>query len=52
MPTTELHLGQEILAMAQQNGQSGGGDMLSAWGPMILIFVAFWFLLIARPDAV
>jgi preprotein translocase subunit YajC len=47
MPTTELHLGQEILAMAQQNGQSGGGDMLSAWGPMILIFVAFWFLLIA-----
>ena len=47
MPTTELQLVQEIMAMAPQDGQSGGGDMLSAWGPMILIFVAFWFLLIA-----
>jgi preprotein translocase subunit YajC len=47
MPTTELHLVQEIMAMASPDGQSGGGDMLSAWGPMILIFVAFWFLLIA-----
>jgi len=38
MPTTELHLVQETLAVA---------DMLGQFAPMILIFVAFWFLLIA-----
>ena len=38
MPTTELHLAQETLAIA---------DILGSYGPMILIFVAFWFLLIA-----
>ena len=47
MPTTELHLIQEILAMAPQEGQSGGADILGGFAPMILIFVAFWFLLIA-----
>ena len=47
MPTTELHLIQEILAMAPQEGQSGGAGILGGFGPMILIFVAFWFLLIA-----
>ena len=46
MPTTELHLIQEMLAMAPQQGQSGGGSILD-FAPMILIFVAFWFLLIA-----
>ena len=46
MPTTELHLIQEMLAMGQQQGQSGGGSILD-FAPMILIFVAFWFLLIA-----
>tara|TARA_B100000902_G_scaffold327144_1_gene322555 strand:+ start:316 stop:642 length:327 start_codon:yes stop_codon:yes gene_type:complete len=46
MPTTELHLIQEMLAMAPQQGQSGGGSILD-YAPMILIFVAFWFLLIA-----
>ena len=38
MATTELHLVQETLAVA---------DMLGQFAPMILIFVAFWFLLIA-----
>ena len=38
MPTSELHLAQETLAVA---------DMLGQFAPMILIFVAFWFLLIA-----
>ena len=33
--------------MAPQDGQSGGGDLLGGLAPMILIFVAFWFLLIA-----
>ena len=46
MPTTEIHLIQEILAMAPADGQSGGGGILG-FAPMILIFVAFWFLLIA-----
>ena len=46
MPTTKLHLIQEMLAMAPQQGQSGGGGILD-FAPMILIFVAFWFLLIA-----
>ena len=46
MPTTELHLIQEMLAMAPQQGESGGGSILD-FAPMILIFVAFWFLLIA-----
>ncbi len=47
MPTTELHLIQEIIAMAPQNGESEGGGVLGGFLPMILIFVAFWFLLIA-----
>ena len=38
MATTELHLDQETLELA---------DMLGQFAPMILIFVAFWFLLIA-----
>ena len=42
MPTTELHLVPEFLAMGQPGGDSLGGIL-----PMILIFVAFWFLLIA-----
>ena len=46
MPTTELHLIQEILAMAPQEGQSQA-SAIETFGPMILIFVAFWFLLIA-----
>ena len=46
MPTKELHLIQEILAMAPQEGQSGA-SAIETFGPMILIFVAFWFLLIA-----
>ncbi len=33
--------------MAPQEGQSGGAGILGGFGPMILIFVAFWFLLIA-----
>ena len=46
MPTTELHLIQEMLAMAPQEGQSQA-SAIETFGPMILIFVAFWFLLIA-----
>ncbi|HAW98052.1 MAG TPA: preprotein translocase subunit YajC [Opitutae bacterium] len=42
MSTTELHLVPEFLAMGQP-----GGDPLGGILPMILIFVAFWFLLIA-----
>jgi preprotein translocase subunit YajC len=46
MSTTELpHLG-ETIAMAQPNGQPGEGGLMS-FLPMILIFVAFYFLLIA-----
>ena len=47
MPTTEIHLMQKILAMAPPDGQSGGESILGGFAPMILIFVAFWFLLIA-----
>ena len=36
----------DILAMAPQTGESGGGGLMS-FLPMILIFVAFYFLLIA-----
>ncbi|MDA8990699.1 preprotein translocase subunit YajC [Opitutales bacterium] len=36
----------DILAMAPQTGESGGGGLMG-FLPMILIFVAFYFLLIA-----
>ena len=32
-----------------QGGLSGGGDLISSFLPLILIFVVFWFLLI-RPQ--
>lgn len=46
MPTTEFISFGEILAMAPPSGQSGESGLMS-FLPMILIFVAFYFLLIA-----
>ena len=46
MPTIDLITPDSILAMAPPNGQSAEGGLLS-FLPMILIFVAFYFLLIA-----
>ena len=46
MPTIDLITPHSILAMAPPNGQSAEGGLLS-FLPMILIFVAFYFLLIA-----
>jgi len=46
MSTTELPFLGEVIAMAQPNGQPGEGGLMS-FLPMILIFVAFYFLLIA-----
>jgi preprotein translocase subunit YajC len=45
-PYTELPLLGEILAMAPPSGQPGESGLMS-FLPMILIFVAFYFLLIA-----
>ena len=46
MSYTELPLLGEILAMAPPSGQPGESGLMS-FLPMILIFVAFYFLLIA-----
>ena len=46
MSYTELPLLGEIIAMAPPSGQSGETGLMS-FLPMILIFVAFYFLLIA-----
>ena len=46
MSYTELPLLGEIIAMAPPSGQSGESGLMS-FLPMILIFVAFYFLLIA-----
>jgi preprotein translocase subunit YajC len=46
MSNTELPLLGEIIAMAPPSGQSGETGLMS-FLPMILIFVAFYFLLIA-----
>jgi preprotein translocase subunit YajC len=46
MPTIEITSIGEIIAMAPPSGQPGEGGLMS-FLPMILIFVAFYFLLIA-----
>ena len=46
MSNTELPSIGEIIAMAQPSGPSGESSLMS-FLPMILIFVAFYFLLIA-----
>jgi len=46
MSNTELPSSGEIIAMAQPSGPSGESSLMS-FLPMILIFVAFYFLLIA-----
>lgn len=46
MSIIDLSFLGEVIAMAPPNGQSGEGGLIS-FLPMILIFVAFYFLLIA-----
>jgi preprotein translocase subunit YajC len=48
MATTEILPFGEIIAMALPSGQPGGFDFMGLM-PMILIFIAFYFLLI-RPQ--
>mgnify|MGYP000040417211 CR=1 FL=1 len=48
MATTEILPFGEIIAMAPPSGQPGGSGLMS-FLPMILIFIAFYFLLI-RPQ--